>query len=168
MGNVSQRTVLLNIIGTLTFTSSTVLVCFGQGPSSVSPASRNLILEEINRAIDAGDAAVASKNLTVAQTHYADAVTLSRKLPDAFYALKAEALKKLAEVDDYEKDFNRAETLLNERLSILGQHSESADLQIGLALFDLETHYGIAPADRESGESCKARRGLLQALYLGR
>ena len=71
-------------------------------------------------------------------------------------------------MDDYEKDFNRAETLLNERLSILGQHSESADLQIGLALFDLETHYGIAPADRESGESCKARRGLLQALYLGR
>lgn len=134
------------------------LVCDAQSASSPSPTPES-ISEKAGAAMTAGNADIARKDVGSARTHYREAVELSRQLPGELYRLRAEALKKLAEVYDYEKHFSSGEALLKERLGILEQHPASAGIEVGLALCDLVTHYGMTQEVDKAVDA--ARRGVI-------
>lgn len=137
-----HRAKLSRLVVCLFFCSST---CLAQVATKPAEKHNDKDLEtsyEVNAAIARGDNDQARRDLGAASNDYGKAVNLSRPLPDRYCLLKAEALQKLADVLNAEKKSEQAEVLLKERVTVLEQVPETAGLQLGLALFDLESQYG--------------------------
>lgn len=135
------RTVSILILGI-----SLSVMAGAQNKQSAAPSetSPGIVAAAADKEILAGDDAIRKHDTHAAGMHYARAERLSRNLPDRFFQIKANALKKLAEVRDYERNYEAAGALLEKRVVLLNKNSQAVGLDLGIAFFDLETHYIMA------------------------
>jgi hypothetical protein len=126
--------------------TSTKQITSGQSKKHLD--AETILSQKVLAAITDGDGMVAIPNLGTAEADYSG-------LSSQWYALKDESLRKLAEVLDAERKPEKAEVLLQERINVL-EHQPDV-LLTGLAMFDLETHYGgTQQVDRAKEAATKA------------
>ncbi|MGA8029062.1 MAG: tetratricopeptide repeat protein [Bryobacteraceae bacterium] len=80
-------------------------------------------------------------NLRGAEALYLRGRVLARQLPPEDYHVETDILRALANVHIKEKQLEHAETVYEERLALLLSRRKGIDLDIGIALFDLEVLY---------------------------
>lgn len=83
-----------------------------------------------------------SGKLVAAEKDYLRARLIARQLPPEAYHVETDILRDLANLYAKEKNFDNAERAYKERLTLLTAKQKDVDLDVGIALFDLQSFYG--------------------------
>lgn len=140
------------------------VILLGLSIAGLFGAWAEVMQKDIEGLIDGADRAGASGDAAGAEKGYKEAIKKCDQLPPAQYHCKTDVLRKLGNLYAQMMDAPRAEATFKQRLAILEAHhkdGERPDLDLGIALFDLQITLGganLANTKRDADEQDYANR----------
>lgn len=101
-------------------------------------------------AVHAAEHAESRGKFSEAEEHYLSAVKLAAALPPGAYHVQTDTMRALANLYGREQKVDKMESTLQERLRILENKQTNIDLDVGVALLDLQGFYGGTNQDEKS------------------
>jgi tetratricopeptide (TPR) repeat protein len=110
------------------------------------------LYREQQRAVQAAQVAEERGEFSVAEENYGKALRLASALPAGAYHVQTDILRKLANLYGTEAKLGDLERVFQERLKILETKQTGIDLDVGVALLDLESFYSRLNKDQKAEE----------------
>jgi tetratricopeptide (TPR) repeat protein len=111
-------------------------------PLPCAIGQNNQLITRVTAASAAASQAAAKGDTVGAERLYREALQLSRQLEKKSYIRKSNLLKSVADFYSSESKPAEAQPLLEERVALLLEYPTPPSLELGLALFDLQSYFG--------------------------